>query len=181
MSNSTLRFVAVLFVTVLAGIGAKAQTSGTTTLNVKLNDALSITVNDPTVLLQFVTTADYQNGVSVTMPSHLTVSSNQAYTLNVKTAAATLAGTGANVATLNASIVSVQLDNPVAQALGGTANTVNSLSSTNQPILSSATAVINKNVNIKYAIPSSVSSTSQVLGKPADTYSTTVTYTISNN
>lgn len=181
MSNSTLRFVAVCFVAVLVSAGAKAQTSGTTTLKVKLNDALSITVNDPEVLLEFITTSDYLNGVSATKPSHLTVSSNQAYSLNVKTAAATLAGTGANTTTLNASIVSVQVDDPVGQAVGGTATTVNALSTSNQPILASATAVMGKNINIKYAIPSSVSSTSQVLGKPADTYSTTVTFTISNN
>lgn len=181
MSNSTLRFVAVLFVAVLAGISAKAQTSGTTTLKVKLNDVLNITVNDPEVLLEFITASDYLNGVSVSKPSHLTISSNQAYSLNVKTAASTLAGTGVNTSTLNASIVSVQLDNPAGQALGGTPTTVNSLSTTNQPILATATAAINKAINIKYAIPSSVSSTSEVLGKPADTYSTTVTFTISNN
>lgn len=49
-----------------------------------LVDVLAISVTQPAVPLVFATAADYQNGVSVPVPAHVTVSSNRPYDLKVQ-------------------------------------------------------------------------------------------------
>lgn len=179
MKKPIISFAIAMAALGITATAAQAQNSGTTILKVKLTETLGITVNDAEVLLPFNTYADYQNGVAVVKSNHLTVTSSKPYTINVKTAAATLSGAiASNTSTLSAGDVAVELDNPTAQNLGGTVATVSSLSTTDAPILTGATAAAAKNINIKYSIPASISKTSEIIGKPADTYSTTVTYTI---
>lgn len=159
---------------------AKSSASGSTILKVTLTDVLSIMVNQSVVSLNFLTPADYQNGVSTIMNNHLTVTSNQAYDLNVKSDLSSLKGEKAgNSASLDAKIITIEVDNASGQGLGGIPSVVTALSTTDQFLLKNAIPVTNKSINIKYAIPGSISSTDAVLGKPADTYSTLVTYTIS--
>ncbi|GAA4308715.1 hypothetical protein [Compostibacter hankyongensis] len=158
---------------------AKGQnTTGTTTLKIRLVDALNITVNQSEVELAFETAGDYQAGKQVLMANHLTVSSNQAYSLNVKAADADLPGTASgNAATIAANTVSVTLQSG---DLGNDPTPV-TLSTTDQQLVTEATPVMNKNIDVEYAIPGTVSSTDAILGKPADTYHTTLTYTISQD
>ncbi|MBE9583108.1 hypothetical protein IM792_01470 [Mucilaginibacter sp. JRF] len=171
-----------LFATVVAGLGAaKAQTVGTTNVHVQLSDVLSLTVNDPDVYINFVNSADYQNGVEVPMSGHLTVSSNQNYTLNVK-CAGNLTGTGANTDVLAPTVLRVEM--PAGgnnTTLGVTPAIANGLSVNNFALLTSAAPGIQKLLDVKYSVPGSISRTNAILGKKADTYTTVVTYTVTAN
>ncbi|NCD72145.1 hypothetical protein [Mucilaginibacter agri] len=157
---------------------AKAQVTGTTNVHVKLVDVLALSVNNSDVNINFNNAADYQNGVSVPMAGHLTVTSNQPYTLNIK-AAGNLAGTGANTDVLDPSILTIALPTTGNNtALGATPTTVGGLATTNAALITNASPGLLKLVDVNYSVPSSISTTSAILGKKADTYTTTVTYTI---
>lgn len=153
---------------------AKAQsTTGTTNLHVNIVDALSITVNTTDVTLTFTTPADYQNGRDSTINSHLTVTSNQAYDITVKAASAELSNAGGDKINTN----SVTVEIPAGQTDLGTLNSA-ALSTSDFMLISGGTAAVNKNINVKYSIPNTISSTSAILGKPAGDYETVLTYTI---
>lgn len=169
----------ILSATVLLGIGtAKAQVSGTTNVHVKLADVLALSVNNADVNINFLTTDDYQNGVTVPMAGHLTVTSNKAYSLNIK-AAGSLAGTAGNTDVLLPSVLSVAL--PAGgnnTGLGVTPSVAAGLTTSDVPLLSSANPAVLKPIDVNYSVPSSVSTTSAILGKKSDTYTTVVTYTV---
>ncbi len=173
------KLFSILVALPLLGIGlAHAQTTGTTSVHVKLVDVLSLAVNNSDVNINFNTVSDYQNGVTVPLSGHLSVTSNKAYTLNVK-AAGNFAGTGVNTDVLDPSVVHITL--PAGgnnTSLGVTPSAVSNLSSSDAALLSSANPAISKLLDVTYAVPSSVSTTSAILGKKADTYTSTVTYTI---
>ncbi|OKS86597.1 hypothetical protein RG47T_2053 [Mucilaginibacter polytrichastri] len=157
---------------------AKAQVTGTTSVHVKLVDILALAVNNTDVNINFNTASDYQNGVSVPMAGHLTVTSNQAYTLNVK-AAGNLAGTGVNTDVLAPTILTVALPTTGNNTtLGAVPTTVAGLTTTNAALVTGASPGLLKLVDVNYSVPSSISATTALLGKKADTYTTTVTYTI---
>jgi len=173
------KFITISLSIILACFGvAKAQVTGTTSVHVKLVDILALAVNDNDVNINFNELADYQSGVTVAKPGHLTVTSNQPYTLNVK-AAGSLVGTGSNTDVLDPAVLTVALPTDGHNtSLGGTSNTVAGLSTTNAALVTSATPGLVKLIDVNYTVPSSVSTTSALLGKKADTYTTTVTYTI---
>lgn len=173
------KFLTISLSIILACFGvAKAQVTGTTSVHVKLVDILALTVNNSDVNINFNNASDYQNGVTVAMPGHLTVTSNQPYTLNVK-AAGNLAGTGANTDVLDPSVLTVALPTTGNNTtLGAVPTTASGLSTTNAALVTSATPGLLKLLDVNYTVPSSVSTTSALLGKKADTYTTTVTYTI---
>jgi hypothetical protein len=163
----------------LLGIGAaKAQVTGTTNVHVKLADVLALSVNNADVNINFLTTEDYQKGVSVPMSGHLTVTSNKPYSLNIK-AAGPLNGTGGNADALSPSVLHVTLPtNGNNTNLGVVPTAAAGLTTANAPLLSAATPAVLKAIDVNYAVPSSVSTTSEILGKKSDTYTTVVTYTV---
>jgi hypothetical protein len=69
-----------------------SQTSASATLNVYLADVRSIKVNpaQSIVTLNFATAADYSNGVSLSQPGHLEVTSTSGYVVKVKSSASYL-------------------------------------------------------------------------------------------
>lgn len=159
-------------------VGAKAQTA-TTNVHVQLDDVMSIAVNNSDVYLRFLQASDYVNGVTASHPAHLTVTSNKAYTLNVN-AAGNLSGRTGNSDILEPGVVSISLPATGSNAnLGGTLTPVGALATTNTPLLTSATPAAGKDIDVVYTVPSTVSKTNKILGKTADTYTTVVTYTIS--
>jgi len=173
------KFLTISLSIILACFGvAKAQVTGTTNVHVKLVDILSLAVNNTDVNLNFNAATDYQNGVTVAMPGHLTVTSNQVYTLNVK-AAGNLAGTGVNTDVLAPSILTVTLPTTGNNTtLGAVPTTVAGLTTTNAALVTNASPGLLKLLDVTYSVPSSVSTTTALLGKHADTYTTTVTYTV---
>jgi hypothetical protein len=159
----------------------KAQVTGTTQLRIVLNPLLSILVNDATTTITFSTLADYQTGKSTDQASHLTITNigAQTYTVKVAAAAATLAGvTSGNTATIPASAVRLTVDGGTTSV--GTGSTVNAvvLSSTAQNLITGGPASLAKTIGVTYAVPSASAQT--FIGLTPDTYTTTVTYTISN-
>jgi hypothetical protein len=173
------KFFTIATAVALIGIGsAKAQVTGTTNVHVKLADVLALSVNNADVNINFLTTDDYQNGVSVPMSGHLTVTSNKPYSLNVK-AAGSLVGTGSNTDVLSPSVLTVALPSGGNNTgLGVTPTVAAGLTTADAPLLSSATPAVLKAIDVNYSVPSSVSTTSQILGKKSDTYTTVVTYTV---
>jgi len=172
------KLFSILVALPLLGIGVANAQTGTTSVHVKLVDVLSLAVNNTDVNINFNTVTDYQNGVTVPLSGHLLVTSNKAYTLNVK-ASGSFAGTGVNTDVLDPSVVKISL--PVGgnnTDLGVTPATISNLSSTDAALLTSANPAVSKLLDVTYAVPSSVSSTTAILGKKADTYTSTVTYTI---
>lgn len=176
-----LRLIALALVTLLAGsFVTQAQTTGQTTLQIILNPVLSILVNQPTTTISFLTATDYQNGKSTDQTGHLTITNigAQTYSVKVAAAAATLAGTGSNTHTIPAGDVNISVDGGAASVgAGSTANTV-TLSTTATALITSGPASLLKTLGVTYAVPAASSVT--LIGLPSDTYSTTVTYTISN-
>ncbi len=156
-----------------AGFAANAQTTGTTTMHVKLTDVLSIAVNHPNVTLTFTTPSDYVNGRDTTLTGHLTVTSNQAFDVNVKSGSANLTASSNTIA---ASVVKVEV---ASSSTGvGTTSTAQSLATTDVTLIDEAPAQANRTIDMRYYIPSATSSTSAILGKPAGDYTATLTYTI---
>jgi hypothetical protein len=174
------KLLAAILLTAAASV-ASAQTTGTTNVHVKLTDVLSLTVNDQDVNINFDNETDYQNGVSVPMSGHLTVTSNQSYNLNVK-AAGNLTGTNLNSDILEPSVLTVEMPAGGNNTnLGETPSIASGLSSDDSPLLSGAAPAVQKLLDITYSVPASVSKTNAILGKTADTYSTVVTYTVTSN
>lgn len=155
-----------------------AQT-GTTKLNVVLSSVLSITVNNATVSLNFSNLAAYQNGVSTPQVAHLTLTSILPYTVSVRAASETMPGTVNTSSSINASAVTITAPTGTNNdALPGkTLGSVASLSNSNQTLISGSYAVALP-ADVTYSIPQA--KVSEVLGKPVDTYSVDLTYTISN-
>lgn len=142
-------------------------TAQTASYNIKetTSDLQELLVNNSTVSLTFNNVTDYKNGISVDMPSHVSVSKTTPMDVYVKASGSTLLQ-GAN--SIPASVITIQ----------GTASqtgiTPVQLSATAQKIYSSALPIVNSSLSIQYAI--SAANTPQVLSKPAGTYTTTITY-----
>lgn len=134
------------------------------TLTINVSNMGNLVVNNPSVILSFNTLSDYQNGVSVNMPNHLTISNTSAYDIYVKASGNLINGS------INLPIGAIKVGPGTSQT--GVAPVT--LTTTAQKIISASIPVINRNVAIQYSI--AASSVSQLLGNPAGTYTTTVTY-----
>lgn len=171
--------MATLFCLVCS-VASKAQTP-TTNLHVVLSALLSIQVNDADVSLTYTTLADYQAGVTTTKTGHLTVSSLLPYTIKLKVNTATLPGTATPANTVDPSIVQVLLPTGGNNTGFGSATvtTIASLSTTAAALITSAPPALAKLLDVQYSISASNTLTG-ILGKPADDYKSTITYTITN-
>jgi hypothetical protein len=136
------------------------------TVNVK--DIAEISVNHSQTELAFTSAADYMQGVSVTKTGHLTLSKTSPFNVYVRSATPALAQ-GTNQ--IPAGLVQVSVLNagpgfPAAAAVY--------LSATPQLLIAGAFPTINKSVDIQYSIGPAAAT--QLLNKPAGTYSATVVY-----
>ena len=141
----------------------QAQSSGN--LEIVVSDLAELVASQQAVSLDFGTTADYKNGVSKDMPTHLRISKTTPYNLYVRASTASFIS-GTNSIPLNALRIG-----PMANQTG--MNTI-TLSTTAQQLIQSADPVIDRNLNIRYSIPAS--ETSKLLNKPAGTYSATIVF-----
>ncbi len=137
------------------------------TLTVNVADMQSLVVNDAVTTITLNSIANYQ-GVSQSQPNHLTVSSTSPWSLAVKTAASTLTGAGSDIP---AGFITA------GNTPGQTLLTAAMLSSANQTITSAQPPVIARTVGVLYSI--SAANAAQLISKPSDTYTTTVTYVLS--
>ena len=169
--------IVMLVAPMLTGIQVTtAQQSDHVTLNVTLAQVQSISVNSgqKTVTLAFETASDYQNGVSSPQTDHLNVSSTTSFQVNVKAEGDLSNGTEnipVNTITITPTVTSGYADaEPGGETLTGT-----SLSTSDQGIITSAT---NGTVETHYDVEYKASGGDDYINKPAGTYATTVTYTI---
>ena len=162
---------------VLGTNNAKAQnTTATTTVNITLNDVISIdagsTAIGNTVDFNYATAADYNSDQTITKANSLKVTSTKNFNVKVKAGGANfMNGTNlipVNVLTIKAATAS--------GTMGGTKSAV-VLSATDQTLVTNAPLGSALTLNLDYTIPAVKSSSSDILGKPAGTYTQTVTYT----
>ena len=169
---AALTFGAILFGT----NHAQAQNTATTTVNITLNDVISIdagsTAIGNTVDFNYATAADYNSDQTVTKANSLKVTSTKNFNVKVK-AGGTSFVNGTNL--IPVSVLTIKAAT-ASGTMGGTKNAV-VLSSSDQTLVSNAPLGSALTLNLDYTIPGSKSSSSDILGKPAGTYTQTVTYT----
>ncbi|PWN58149.1 peptidoglycan-binding protein LysM [Chryseobacterium viscerum] len=152
------------------------NTTVTTTVNITLNDVISIdagsTAIGGTVAFNYFTAADYNSDQTITKANSLKVTSTKNFNVRVK------AG-GPNFVNGSNSIPVDVLTIKAAAApgsMGGTKNDV-VLSAGERTLVANAPLGSALILNLDYTIPAAKSSSSYILGKPAGTYTQTVTYT----
>ncbi|GAB4033936.1 hypothetical protein [Spirosoma gilvum] len=151
-------------------LSAKAQlTSGNAIVTVTLVDVMALAVTEPAVPLTYSSITDYQVGRNISIPLHLTVSSNRPYDIKVK-AADDLKNTLNASQTIPISNISVQVDGTTGV---GTTSTLN-LSTTDQTLASNAPGAMAKIVGVKYSTPANSNDFINT-----GIYTATLTYSIS--
>lgn len=141
----------------------QAQRNGS--LQVVVSDLSELVALQPNVSLVFDDATDYRQGITRDLTQHLRISKTTPYSLYVRASAANFSGSGGQIP------VNILR---IGAASGQTGiNTVN-LSTTPQQLINNANPVIDRTLDIRYSILNTA--VSQLLGKPAGTYSTTVIY-----
>lgn len=188
MKKSILTAVVVFAAGVFA-VQAQSSPTGEVTVNINLHKFQTLTVNQTTVDIDFVTQDDYTDGATSGMQEdHLTVSSTGAFVVK-------------------ATAVSPEVNNLTNKTLGGTANplhvtaqagSTNALTdvtyqtdaalTTGNTIVSSSKGQFNKNVNVEYKANQGVFQSLGLINgdfvsndEAITTYKVQVTYTISVN
>jgi len=169
---------ALTFGAIILGTNAvQAQnTTATTTVNITLNDVISIDAGSSAignnVDFNYATAADYNSDQTITKANSLKVTSTKNFNVKVKAGGANfMNGTNlipVDVLTIKAATAS--------GTMGGTKSAV-VLSSADQTLVANAPLGSALTLNLDYTIPAAQSSSSKILGKPAGTYTQTVTYT----
>jgi len=153
------------------------NTTATTTATITLKDVISIdagsTAIGGTVAFNYVTAADYNSDQTITKANSLKVTSTENFNVKVK------AGGPKFVNGSNSIPVDVLTIKAAAAPgnMGGTKNDV-VLSPGERTLVANAPLGSALILNLEYTIPASKSSSSDILGKPAGTYTQTVTYTV---
>jgi len=150
--------------------------TATTTVNINLSDVISIDNGSVAIggLVEFnyVTAADYNNGLgAVTVPNSLIVTSTKNFDVKVKAVGANFTN-GTNNIPVNVLTIKAATGGSMA----GTKNSI-VLSTTDQVLIGNAPLGSALTLNLDYEIPAAKSSSADILGKPAGTYTQTVTYT----
>ena len=152
------------------------NTTATTTVNITLNDVISIdagsTAIGNTVDFNYATAADYNSDQTITKANSLKVTSTKNFNVKVKAGGANFMN-GTNLIPVNVLTIKAAA---AAGTMGGTKTAV-VLSATDQTLVTNAPLGSALTLNLDYTIPAAKSSSSDILGKPAGTYTQTVTYT----
>ncbi|MCD1116554.1 peptidoglycan-binding protein LysM [Chryseobacterium turcicum] len=162
---------------VLGTNNAKAQnTTATTTVNITLNDVISIDAGSAaignTVDFNYVTAADYNSDQTINKANSLKVTSTKNFNVKVKAGGANFMN-GVNLIPVNVLTIKAAT---AAGTMGGTKSAV-VLSAADQTLVANAPLGSALTLNLDYTIPAVKSSSSDILGKPAGTYTQTVIYT----
>ena len=152
------------------------NTTATTTVSITLSDVISIDAGSVAiggaVAFNYVTAADYNSEKTVTQADALKVTSTKPFNVKVK-AGGTDFKNGTNLIPVNVLTIKAAT---AAGTMGGTKAAV-ILSSTDQTLVANAPLGSALTLNLDYTIPAAQSSSNKILGKPAGTYTQTVTYT----
>ncbi|WP_158826070.1 hypothetical protein [Mucilaginibacter lacusdianchii] len=154
---------------------ADAQTTPSVTaltynmpLNIVVKDLTELKVNQSTVDLSYKFANDYINGIYIDIPNHLAISKTTPFDVYVKASNNTLSMGGS---TIPVGLITLSPTPDVKRSFNAI-----TLSATPQKLLSGAMPVIDKQLNVRFAI--SAENTKQLLGKAAGDYATTITYSI---
>ncbi|EGV44533.1 peptidoglycan-binding protein LysM [Bizionia argentinensis JUB59] len=152
----------------------QAQTA-TTTVNITLNDVISIDAGSiaigGAVDFNYITAEDYNTSKTAIVPTSLIVTSTKNFDVKVKADGANFTN-GSNNIPVNVLIIKAATGGSMA----GTQNSI-VLSDSDQVLIANAPLGSALTLNLDYTIPATKSSSSDILGKPAGTYTQTVTYT----
>ncbi len=152
------------------------NTTATTTVNITLSDVISIdagsTAIGNTVNFNYATAADYNSDQTLTKANSLKVTSTKNFNVKVKAGGANFMN-GTNVIPVNVLTIKAAT---ASGTMGGTKSAV-VLSTTDQTLVSNAPLGSALTLNLDYTIPAAKSASFDILGKPAGTYTQTVTYT----
>lgn len=166
--------LAIMFFAVFS---VKAQTTANVTLNVALQNTASIVINgtNTTAALTYDDPADYTDGVEIDQTDAMTVVSNQSY--NVSVYAADELVNGVNTIPVGDVTVTPSLSGSNTNiTLTGQPIPVGSAATKN--IIVSTTGTPSQNFNLNYSTKNAPAE--DFIGKPEGTYTTTLTYTLSN-
>jgi hypothetical protein len=150
----------------------------TVTLNVKLKPIQTLVVNpsQKEVNLEYITEADYTNGVASVNADHLTIYSTGGFQVKVKSADATMINGTKNIQVNTIKVIPTAGSNKMDNALYGTG--IN-LSNTETTLVTSTTGGVNKKINIEYkGAGADAYINNYIAGQNPTVYTTTLTYTI---
>lgn len=161
---------------VLGTSTVKAQKhTATTAVNIILNDVISIdagsVANGGAVDFNYVTAEDYNTAKTSIVANSLIVTSTRNFDVKVKADGAKF-----NNGTNNIPVDVLTIKAATGGTIAGTQNTV-VLSTTDQTLIKNAPLGSALTLNLDYTIPAAKSSSADILGKPAGTYTQNVTYT----
>ncbi len=180
MKNFILSSAAFFAFAVLGTNTLSAQkNTATTTVNIMLKDVISIDDNSVAaggvVDFNYETAADYNNDKSVEVKNSLLVTSSKAFDIKVK-AGDTHFKNGTNSIPVNVLTITAAPGG----TMTGTPTPVVLSSTKDQNLITGADKGALRSLNINYTIPAAKAQT-ELLGKPAGTYTQTVTYTATAN
>ncbi len=158
----------------LGTIAVQAQ-QATTTVNIVLADVLSIdpgsAANGGTVNFNYENVNDYNSEKMTTVPNSLVITFSKPFDLKVKANGENFEN-GSNSIPVN--VLTIQR-NESSQVTGNSSPVV--LSTQDQILVSGAGQGSKLSLDLDYVIPQSKSSSLDILGKPAGTYTQKITYT----
>jgi len=152
----------------------KAQTTGTTNLNVSIQGIQSIIVADANVDLPFTSPADYANGVTAIKSGHLTVTSSGIFSVSVKAAGDLTGPASATIPVNTVSITAAAIGSPALTGYTFASNAALTSAVSGTPVMHSATGVTTATVNVTYKAAGG----NPYLNKADGTYTTILTYSI---
>ncbi len=150
------------------------------TLNIKLHPIQTLVVNQAKVDINYTTKEDYNNGVTIEEPEHITVYSTGGFTVQVKASSANLVNADASsTETISASDIQVSAQESQASIPGLTLNAV-SLDTSPKDLIVSPSGAVDKSFDISYAAKGDLNSYVNKYFSPNEVavYSTDVVYEI---
>jgi hypothetical protein len=167
--------VAFLGITGMA-FNAKAQSTANVTLDVVINNVTSLTIQgaDQTATLTYSTQSDFANGVTTTQPAAMTAVSNQPYSVTVYASGNLLNGASNTIPVDDVTVTPTPSTTDASATCLAVAIPVSAGSAL--PIIHSSAGTTTQNFDLAYTTAGAP--ITDFLGKPAGTYTTTLTYTI---
>lgn len=169
-----------LILAALLVVGVAQVNAQTATLNVKLKPIQTLTVNSAqaNIDLEYVTTADYQNGVTSSNQDHLTVYSTGGFQVKVKTSEASMQTGNKNmqVSTIGIKAGAGSQGQEITNAQYAQNVT---LSNQETVLMTSGIGAVNKKISVEYkGAGGNAYIDNYIAGQNPTVYTTTLTYTI---
>lgn len=180
--RKSFAITALSFAAIVLGtntVQAQDKTTATTTVNITLSDVISIddgsVAGGGKVAFNYATAADYNSAQTVAQANALKITSTKNFSVKVKAGGANFVHATTATNTIPVDVLTIKAS-AAAGTMGGTKSAV-ILSALDQTLVTNAPLGSALTLNLDYTIPAAQSSSAKILGKPAGTYTQTVTYT----